>query len=75
MHMSLMGASDPFHATTNWKENTNGPGHVVFLHLGDYMTVLMSPEELGALVGVLLQAIEDTPVPPPTIETIPFTYA
>lgn len=75
MHMSLTAASNPFHATTMWRENTNGPGHVLFLHIGDSFTALMSAEELGRLVGVLLQAIEDTPPPPPHIETIPFTYA
>lgn len=63
MHMSLASASNPFHASTFWKANLNGRGHVLFLHLGDDMTLLMSPEEVGTLTTVLLQAIEDTPLP------------
>jgi hypothetical protein len=74
MHMSLSAPCDPFQAITVWREGGNDRGPVVFLHLGDHLSILMSPEELGQLTAVLLHAIEDTPLPAPVVETIPLTY-
>jgi hypothetical protein len=42
MHMSLAGAANPFTATAAWRPNLHGEGHVLFLHLGDNLTLLMS---------------------------------
>jgi hypothetical protein len=62
MHMSLAAAANPFKATTVWRENTNGPGHVLFLHIGGELTLLMSLDELLSLHLVLAAAIDDSPV-------------
>lgn len=46
----------------------------LMLKLGVNLVLMLTPPELGGLCGVLLHAIEDTPLPAPVVETIPFTY-
>jgi hypothetical protein len=65
MHMSLAGAANPFTATAAWRPNLHGEGHVLFLHLGDNLTLLMSPEEVDELVDALRKALYEQPVPSP----------
>jgi hypothetical protein len=61
MHMSLTAASNPFTASTFWRENTNGPGHVVFLHIGEDLSLLMSLDELLSLHLAVGAALDDAP--------------
>lgn len=63
MHFSVAAPVDPLPAKAVWRDRGGDGGHALFLHIGDDLTILLSPPELGELVGVLLHAIDETPVP------------
>jgi hypothetical protein len=61
MHITATVGVDPFKATYSWREKDERYDARVFLHLGEPITILLSPDDLLALHLVLAAAIDDMP--------------